>query len=86
MDEQRVLEKKNSIEFSQSLAESIEGCSRLLYALHLKVTALSKNPDQPSTREKFVVLWTESGVREISDSLHCQATALLLLLQWYELC
>ena len=73
----------HSLEFIRKLSDSIEGCARLLCALEIKVSALSKDPDRPSRKSKMMVLWTASGVKEVSDSLQCQATALILLLQWY---
>ncbi|MCJ1387849.1 hypothetical protein MMC18_000692 [Xylographa bjoerkii] len=71
----------NSDSFVQKLDLSLEGCSRLLCAMEQKVRALSSNPENPSKRDKTVLLWTESGIRDASDSLQCQANALMLLLQ-----
>ena len=72
----------NSDLFVQKLDLSLEGCSRLLCALEQKVKVLSQHPEKPSKRDKTVLLWTESGIKDISDSLQCQANALMLLLQW----
>ncbi|MCJ1431669.1 hypothetical protein MMC27_001024 [Xylographa pallens] len=71
----------NSDLFVQKLDLSLEGCSRLLCALEQKVKILSTHPQKPSKRDKTVLLWTESGIKDISDSLQCQANALMLLLQ-----
>ena len=71
----------NSDLFVQKLDLSLEACSRLLCALEQKVRILSTSPEKPSKRDKTVLLWTESKIKEISDSLQCQANALMLLLQ-----
>ena len=42
----------------------------------------TKENEKPTKRDKVLLLWSESGIKDISDSLQCQANALSLLLQW----
>ena len=67
--------------FIERLDSSLKRCTLLLGALEQKVRILSKYPENPSKRDKAVLLWTESGMKDISDSLQCQASAPMLLLQ-----
>jgi hypothetical protein len=69
--------------FVKNLALSGEGCMRILLALKAELNIVCFVRDKLRRRDKLLLLWNQSRIKELEGYLNSQTLGLMLLLAWY---
>lgn len=79
--EEDAVESAEVEELKESLLEVLSACCELLYDLQNYVTSVLAGSDQVGFRSATSYAWNEDVINEVSQTLHQQEVALLLILQ-----
>jgi len=72
-----------NLSFVRNLALSGEGCMRFLLKLKGELDIICQGSDKMRWRDKLMLLWNQSRVKEVEGHLNSQTLGLMLLLTWY---